>query len=228
MVIPFSKLLFAVDNGLSEHLNGTGLAAEYNISKRELVWRNISKKKIAKHQDYAQLLVLVSMSLPSVMFMVTILMMRVSTKQNLDIVSAWGCYAYILPMLFGLVLFLSFEALMIYMRERYEICHAPSLNEQVQYFNGVSNATLKHNDVWSGNKVPYLANAIICFLVVSILIPVMFWLYLTPSSHLEFVVKFIILGILLSLIPNMVWNFVVKSILLNKICLKIKENGNAR
>lgn len=56
----------------------------------------------------------------------------------------------------------------------------------------------------------------------------MFWLYFIPSSMGEFGMKLIILGLIISLIPNIGWNLVLKSIVLSKIKQDIKEKIDAR
>lgn len=87
---------------------------------------------------------------------------------------------------------------------------------------------MKFNDVWSSNRIPYLANIIVSVFVLGLVLPIMFWLYFIPSSMGEFGMKLIILGLIISLIPNIGWNLVLKSIVLSKIKQDIKEKIDAR
>lgn len=225
--IPCTKLIFHVDNGLGSSLKGTRLAAEYDVLNKKVIWRKISKDKIRNQEYLSNWLILLSSLIPPTFFVFIIFFIRMLSKdvKGADVL---GGFKYIIPMILGFLMFLSFEYLMIRIRSKYEICRPPSSNEQLLYFEGVEQIALKFNDVCSSNRIPYLANIIVSVFVLGLVLPIMFWLYFIPSSMGEFGMKLIILGLIISLIPNIGWNLVLKSIVLSKIKQDINEKIDAR
>ena len=43
--IPFTKIFLHVDNGYADK-SGTGLAVEYNISSKNIIWRKLDQKNL--------------------------------------------------------------------------------------------------------------------------------------------------------------------------------------
>lgn len=225
--IPCSKLIFHVDNGFGTHLKGTRLAAEYDIFNKKVIWRILSKGKLVNQKQLINQVSLLSSLIPSTFFIFIISFTKILSGDGKEVAPS-GILGYAIPVILGLIMFLSFEYLMIQVRSKYEICSPPSSNDQLLYFEGVDQTALRFNDVWSSNRVPYLANVIVAMLIVCLVLPIMFWLYFIPSSMGEFGIKLIILGLIISLVPNIGWNLVLKSIVLSKIKQDIKEKIDAR
>lgn len=222
--IPCTKLIFHVDNGLGSSLKGTGLAAEYDIIHKKVIWRKLLQEKSRSQKQFRNQIILFTSLIPSTVFIFIISFIRILSGDIKNIQVS----GYVIPILLGFIMFMSFEYLMMRVRSEYEICKPPSNDEQLLYFEGVEQIALKFNDVWSSNRIPYLANIIVSVFVLGLVLPIMFWLYFMPSSIGEFAIKLMILGLLISLIPNIGWNLVLKSIVLSKIKQDIKEKIDAR
>lgn len=225
--IPCLKFIFHVDNGLGTQLKGTGLAAEYDIIHKKVIWRKLSQEKSRSQKQFRNQIILFTSLIPSTVFIFIISLIRILSG-DIKNIQVSGVSGYVIPILLGFIMFLSFEYLMIRIRSKYEICRPPSSNEQLLYFEGVEQIALKFNDVWSSNRIPYLANIIVSVFVLGLVLPIMFWLYFIPSSIGEFAIKLMILGLLISLIPNIGWNLILKSIVLLKIKQNIKEEIDTR
>ncbi len=225
--IPCLKFIFHVDNGLGTQLKGTGLAAEYDIIHKKVIWRKLSQEKSRSQKQFRNQIILFTSLIPSTVFIFIISLIRILSG-DIKNIQVSGVSRYVIPILLGFIMFLSFEYLMIRIRSKYEICRPPSSNEQLLYFEGFEQIALKFNDVWSSNRIPYLANIIVSVFVLGLVLPIMFWLYFIPSSIGEFAIKLMILGLLISLIPNIGWNLILKSIVLLKIKQNIKEEIDTR
>ena len=120
---------------------------------------------------------------------------------------------------------------MVSIRNTYPLVEAPSSTVQKEYFKVIHDITLKHNDVLKQIKTPYLANILVVSFIVFAVIPFVYWFYFMPSTIIEFIIKLTVLAILLSLIPNIIWNGIVKTAINNKILDKLNyelENKNGK
>ena len=225
------RLLFAVDNGMGTNLKGTGLAAEYYPFSRDIVWRKLDKESIRNHQNIAKKISrLTWMSSP---FLIVPIMAFIAGYSDNYIVPQieFGLFSFLLPMILGIWLFISFELWMVSIRNTYPLIEAPSRTVQKEYFEVTHDITLKHNDVLKQIKTPYLANILVVLFIVFAVIPFVYWFYFMPSTIIEFMVKLTILAILLSLIPNIIWNGFVKTVINKKIIDELNaklENENRK
>ena len=225
------RLLFAVDNGMGTNLKGTGLAAEYYPFSRDIVWRKLDKESIRNHQNIAKKISrLTWMSSP---FLIVPIMAFIAGYSDNYIVpqKEFGLFSFLLPMILGIWLFISFELWMVSIRNTYPLIEAPSRTVQKEYFEVTHDITLKHNDVLKQIKTPYLANILVVLFIVFAVIPFVYWFYFMPSTIIEFMVKLTILAILLSLIPNIIWNGFVKTVINKKIIDELNaklENENRK
>ena len=199
------RLLFAVDNGMGTNLKGTGLAAEYYILSGDIVWRRLDKESIGNHQNIAKKISrLTWMSSP--LLIVPIMAFIAGYSDNYIVLQKeFGLFSFLLPMILGICFFISFELWMVSIRNTYPLVEAPSSTVQKEYFKVIHDITLKHNDVLKQIKTPYLANIL--------------------------VVKLVVLAILLSLIPNIIWNGFGKTVINNKIINELNdelENENRK
>lgn len=134
--IPCSKLIFHVDNGLGTRLKGTGLAAEYDMFNKKVIWRILPKDKLREQEHLSNHLMLLSSLIPSTLFVFITVLIRMLSRDAKEVAIS-GLFNDAIPIILGVVMFLSFEYLMIRIRSRYEIVKPPSLQEQLLYFEGV-------------------------------------------------------------------------------------------
>ena len=225
------RLLFAVDNGMGTNLKGTGLAAEYYLLSGDIIWRKLDKESIRNHQNIAKKIGrLTWMSSP---FLIVPIMAFIASYSDNYIVPQieFGLFSFLLPMILGIWLFISFELWMVSIRNTYPLIEAPSRTVQKEYFEVIHDITLKHNDVLKQIKTPYLANILVFLFIVFAVIPFVYWFYFMPSTIIEFMIKLTILAILLSLIPNIIWNGFVKTVINKKIIDELNaklENENRK
>ena len=72
-------------------------------------------------------------------------------------------------------------------------------------------------------------NIVVFSIIIFIVTPFVFWFYFFPGTIVEYMLKLFILGILISLIPNILWNGILKAIMTRKILNKIdKELGEKK
>ena len=217
------RLLFAVDNGMGTNLKGTGLAAEYYLLSGDIVWRRLDKESIGNHKNIAKKIGrLTWMSSP---FLIVPIMAFIAGYSDNYIVPQieFGLFSFLLPMILGIWLFISFELWMVSIRNTYPLIEAPSRTVQKEYFKVTHDITLKHNDVLKQIKTPYLANILVVLFIVFTVIPFVYWFYFMPSTIIEFIIKLVVLAILLSLVPNIIWNGVVKTVINNKIINELND-----
>lgn len=229
MVTPLSKLIFHIDNGASPRLKGTGLAAEYHLKSGEITWRKLGKPQVS-HQRGLVSNINNYLWISSPLIIVPLLTFLGNyTKFSATPTERMGVMGLIVPFIFGVLLFLAFETLMILLRETYPLTEIPSVEIQEAYFESIYETTIKSNEAWGNVKIPYLTNIIVFTFVCGLVTPLMFWIYLLPGTFGEFLAKLGVLSFLISIIPNMLWNVIFKNFVYNKVIknLKIKlENIN--
>lgn len=218
------RLLFAVDNGMGTNLKGTGLAAEYYPFSRDIVWRRLDKVRIGNHQNIAKKIS--RLTWLSSQFLIVPIMAFIAGYSDNYIVpqKEFGLFSFLLPMILGICFFISFELWMVSIRNTYPLIEAPSRTVQKEYFEVIHDITLKHNDVWKQIKTPYLANILVVLFIVFAVIPFVYWFYFMPSTIIEFMVKLTLLAILLSLVPNIIWNGVFKTLINKKIINSLNKD----
>ncbi|ALD72659.1 hypothetical protein RN86_09645 [Streptococcus gordonii] len=225
------RLLFAVDNGMGTNLKGTGLAAEYYPFSRDIVWRKIDKESIRNHQKRAKKISRLTW-MSSSLLIVPIMAFIAGYSDNYIVPQKeFGLFSFLLPILLGVWFFILFELWMVSIRNTYPLVEAPSSTVQKEYFKVIHDITLKHNDVLKQIKTPYLANILVVSFIVFAVIPFVYWFYFMPSTIIEFIIKLTVFAILLSLIPNIIWNGIVKTAINNKILDKLNyelENKNGK
>ncbi|HEL1315706.1 TPA: hypothetical protein TVS27_001211, partial [Streptococcus equi subsp. zooepidemicus] len=132
MVMLMRTLLFPVDNGMDNNLIGDGLAAEYDLWTGKVTWRQPSDDKIRTQQKVAFVLNLIAGILsPLAIFLFVIVVRRlgVFNSDTNSMIFKWA------PLIVGVILFISFELLMLALRSRYTILEEePDLDRQLYYY----------------------------------------------------------------------------------------------
>lgn len=221
--IPLAKMTFHLDNGLSDKVSATGLSATYNFIEKKIVWRKWGKDSIDNQLNLTQK-VLSLLPLSSPLLIVPLLSFLGNySKIVATPVERFHVYSFVLPAVLGITLFISFESLMVYIMERPKIIEAPDIKVQKKYFKEIYDFSIKYNNAVGNYKTPYLVNVIVSLFIVLIVIPLMFWIYNQPDTTGTFVAKLSMLGFLLSLIPNLFWNLLIKGIVIKKILKKLED-----
>lgn len=221
--IPLAKMTFHLDNGLSDKVSATGLSVTYNFIEKKIVWRKWGKDSIDNQLNLTQK-VLSLLPLSSPLLIVPLLSFLGNySKIVATPVERFHVYSFVLPAVLGITLFISFESLMVYIMERPKIIEAPDIKVQKKYFKEIYDFSIKYNNAVGNYKTPYLVNVIVSLFIVLIVIPLMFWIYNQPDTTGTFVAKLSMLGFLLSLIPNLFWNLLIKGIVIKKILKKLED-----
>ncbi|MCB5048873.1 hypothetical protein LGX12_09990 [Streptococcus mutans] len=223
MVMLMRTLLFPVDNGMGTGLTGNGLAAEYDVWTGKITWRQLSDDKIKTQQKIASVLSIIAGSLsPLVIFSFVIVVRRLGVF-NGDTNSIIFKYA---PLMVGLLCFMSFELLMLGLRNLYPLVkEKPSLQQQHLYFKTMYDITIRKNDIMPQGSKPFVGTYG-AFLIAFLAIPIAYHAYLHPTSFGDYLAWLFATSVLVSLFPNFLWNGVLKHIIYLKLIRKTKGQAN--
>ncbi|WP_032536612.1 hypothetical protein, partial [Streptococcus mutans] len=198
MVMLMRTLLFPVDNGMGTGLTGNGLAAEYDVWTGKITWRQLSDDKIKTQQKIASVLSIIAGSLsPLVIFSFVIVVRRLGVF-NGDTNSIIFKYA---PLMVGLLCFMSFELLMLGLRNLYPLVkEKPSLQQQHLYFKTMYDITIRKNDIMPQGSKPFVGTYG-AFLIAFLAIPIAYHAYLHPTSFGDYLAWLFATSVLVSLFP---------------------------
>ncbi|HEL1033966.1 TPA: hypothetical protein TVB57_001854 [Streptococcus equi subsp. zooepidemicus] len=221
MVMLMRTLLFPVDNGMDNNLIGDGLTAEYDLWTGKVTWRQPSDDKIRTQQKVAFVLNLIAGILsPLAIFLFVIVVRRlgVFNSDTNSMIFKWA------PLIVGVILFISFELLMLALRSRYTILEEePDLDRQLYYYRTMYDNTIHDNSgVFNNLSVPYIG-LYITFFLIFLIIPLCYHFYLHPSSFGDYLAMLLTTSVLISLFPNFIWNGILKHIIYVKLIRKTKE-----
>ncbi|KIS19852.1 membrane protein [Streptococcus equi subsp. zooepidemicus Sz35] len=164
MVMLMRTLLFPIDNGMDNNLIGDGLSVEYDLWTGKVTWRQPSDNKIRTQQKVAFVLNLIAGSLsPLAIFLFVVIVRRlgVFSGDTNSMIFKWA------PLIVGVILFISFELLMLALRSRYTILEKePDLDRQLYYYRTMYDNTIHDNSgVFNNLSVPYVGLYITFFLI---------------------------------------------------------------
>ncbi|NGL83211.1 hypothetical protein [Streptococcus equi] len=219
MVMLMRTLLFPVDNGMGTGLTGNGLAAEYDLWTGKVTWRQPSDDKIRTQQKIASILSIIAGSLsPLAIFLFVIVVRRLGVF-NSDTNSMIFKYA---PLMVGLLSFLSFELLMLGLRNLYPLAKKnPSLEQQRYYFKTMYDITIRENDVMPQGSKPFVGTYG-AFLIAFLAIPIAYHAYFHPRSFGDYLAALSVTSLLISLIPQFLWNLIIKQLIYIKLIRQTK------
>ncbi|HEL0709777.1 TPA: hypothetical protein TVQ98_000127 [Streptococcus equi subsp. zooepidemicus] len=221
MVMLMRTLLFPVDNGMGTGLTGNGLAAEYDLWTGKVTWRQLGDGKIKRQQKVAFVLNLIAGSLsPLAIFLFVVIVRRlgVFSGDTNSMIFKWA------PLIVGFILFISFELLMLALRSRYTILEKePDLDRQLYYYRTMYDNTIHDNSgVFNNLSVPYVG-LYITFFLIFLIIPLCYHFYLHPSSFGDYLAALSVTSLLISLIPQFLWNLIIKQLIYIKLIRQTKE-----
>lgn len=139
-----------------------------------------------------------------------------------DVDTSTTIYRYA-PLMVGLVFFFSFELLMLAIRRLYPLAkEEPNKEQQHLYFKTMYDITIRKNDIMPQNSIPFLGTYI-AFLIAFSVIPIFYFQYLQQNSFWSYLETLVGSSILISLIPNFLWNVLLKQLIYIKLIRKTKE-----
>ncbi|HEL1192070.1 TPA: hypothetical protein TVL26_001107 [Streptococcus equi subsp. zooepidemicus] len=224
MVMLMRTLLFPVDNGMGTGLTGDGYAAEYDLWTGKVTWRQASKKNIEKQKALTSNLFIVASCLSPVTVAGLLMLSRSFPIFDKALTAQIDTYA---PIILGVVLFFAFETLMLAIRGRDPLAERePDLKRQHDYFEKMFDFAIRRNLSSDNLKTPYIATYF-AFGISLLCIPFSYYVYLNPEQfpnldygHLSIL---LVTSILISLVPNFLWNVLLKHIIYIKLIRKTKE-----
>ena len=235
MNIPFTKIFLHVDNGYADK-RGTGLAVEYDIFSRKIIWRMLDKRSMdsAKRSFKKPMTVGTSLGLCGIYYFLT---ESGPEKTAID----WLGNDYIaLLILSGILCFIFIEYLLMRNRNSYEIIDPPSKKEQITHLNEMYDAHIRFNksNVWYKQKVknkvdaiqtfkvPYVNSAFI--FVVCILFFLLFSLLVQgPATLGDFFLLAFSFVIFFVAILIFIWHIIIGGIIFHRIIKKVKGQCNS-
>ncbi|HFI0357536.1 TPA: hypothetical protein ACGOWA_000669 [Streptococcus suis] len=127
------------------------------------------------------------------------------------------------PIILGIVLFLAFETLMLAIRRRDPVVQVePSLKNQHEYFEKMFDFSIKKNI--SRRKIPPYVTTYLASFSVLLCIPLSYYVYLNPENFSDTnygsVVTLLVMSVFVSLLPNVMWNLIIKHIIYLKLIRK--------
>lgn len=221
-MVVFTKMLFHVDNGGGEGLSGTGLACEYSFTKRKLVWRKIGTAQMQNQMSLAYKILTFSPVGSPLLILPFLYFLKKGSTGILTPFERFGAAAFYAPMILGFLFFISFEALMVYIRDTYPLIDPPEKEQQIKHLQEISNY-MKYIETFVQVKTPYLSTALAPVGIIFIAIPITIWVYFQESNLNEALAQLLVLGFMLSLIPTIIWCVLLRILILNRELNKLKK-----
>ncbi|WP_323126140.1 hypothetical protein [Streptococcus equi] len=219
MVMLMRTLLFPIDNGMDNNLIGDGLSAEYDLWTGKVTWRQLGDGKIKRQQKVAAIINLIAAAISPLVIMSIIFTAK--SLKFFDVDTSTTIYRYA-PLMVGLVFFFSFELLMLAIRHLYPLAKEdPNKEQQHLYFKTMYDITIRKNDIMPQNSIPFLGTYI-AFLIAFSVIPIFYFQYLQQNSFWSYLETLVGSSILISLVPNFLWNVLLKQLIYIKLIRKTK------
>ncbi|HEL2401513.1 TPA: hypothetical protein TZS69_000458 [Streptococcus suis] len=220
MVMILRTLLFPVDNGMGTGLSGDGYSAEYDLWTGKVRWRKAAEGSISKQQELTFRLLVLSSILSPIVVAGLLLFSRNLFQGTKILYRDLDKYA---PIILGIVLFLAFETLMLAIRRRDPIVQVePSLKNQHEYFEKMFDFSIKKNI--SGRKIPPYVTTYLASFSALLCIPLSYYVYLNPENFSDTdygsIVTLLVTSVFVSLLPNVMWNLIIKHIIYLKLIRK--------
>lgn len=225
MVMLIRTLLFPVDNGLGDGLNGDGFSAEYDVWTGKVIWRKATNQTIKKQKSLTAILMIVSASLSP--FVVAGLLLGIKQFHFFEAGLSTKVDSYA-PIILGIILFLAFEALMLGIRMLDPVADAePPIERQHEYFKNMFDFAIRKNISGNEAKIPYLTTYL-SVLIALACIPFSYYVYLHPSEFTDSksgpLTTLLVTSIFVSLLPNFLWNILLKHLIYLKLIRQTKGN----
>ncbi len=215
MVIPLTRIWFLLGDVIykdGKKKREEDVFAEYDLIKKKLVWKQWRDDQLDKNMKVvSRVLMIAPLSSPLVMVFIVGLMGGY-TKQVATPKERLGDYWVIVPIILALLIFVSFDFYMLNIRRNAIIMPEPDEQQIRRYLRGVSYKDISKS---KPNPIPYAALAgMISFLLVCTSLTL--WVYVQPDTILTFIAKLIVLSIILSVIPLILFYVLGRALIIKK------------
>ena len=122
-----------------------------------------------------------------------------------------------LPLLLGFLLALVYEVVSSHLRSQVQSVPAPDQATQRAILSDFRDQTLRFNGALPGRQRPYLVNGLLLLGYLFGLVPLVWGLYWQPVLVSSFVARLGVLAFLLSLVPSLVFSFLIKSWVIQRL-----------
>lgn len=226
MWIPYKKLVFygAYLHQVQKEADRR-LLAEYDLSSGQLTWKEESPTDLSRRVAWT----LWSLGL----VILPLLAGRIIRWLGYDAgrqphypdryLGSLG--AVTLPLLLGLLLALVYEGVASHLRSQVKSVPAPDLASQRAILSDFRDQTLRFNGALPGRQRPYLVNSLLLLGYLFGLVPLVWGLYWQPVLVSSFVARLGILSFLLSLVPSLVFSFLIKSWVIQRLLRGIEQQA---
>jgi len=133
--------------------------------------------------------------------------------------------AVALPLLLGLLLALVYEGVASHLRAQVKSVPVPDQAIQRAVLSDFRDQTLRFNGALPGRQRPYLVNGLLLLGYLFCLMPLVWGLYWQPVLLSSFVARLGILAFLLSLVPSLVFSFLIKSWVIQRLLRNIDQQA---
>lgn len=221
MIIPFSKIWFIVDAFSNSRLTNERIFAEYDLIKKQIVWKKWSNKSEEINLSLASKIIAMTPVFSPLFILLIVHFLGGYTQITATPSERLDQYHNIIPVIFGILIFLSCDYFLLYIRKDQEIVSPPTKEEQIEYFVSINENTIKYNNAVGIYKTPYLVTTITWIFLFSV-IGLMFWIYNQTDTIGTFVAKLLVLGILIAIGFFVFW-ILFRTIIAKKIIKKLRK-----
>ncbi|MGM0211415.1 hypothetical protein IGK20_002037 [Enterococcus sp. AZ112] len=221
MIIPFSKIWFIVDSFSNSRLTNERIFAEYDLIKKQVVWKKWSNKSDENNLSLVSKIIALAPLFSPLIILLIIHFLGGYTQITATPSERLNQHHNIIPVILGILIFLSWDYFLLYIRKNQEIVTTPTKEEQIEYFVSINENTVRHNNAVGIYKTPYLVT-IIAWIFLYLVIGLMFWIYNQPDTTGTFISKLLVLGILIATGFFVFW-ILFRTIVAKKILKKLRK-----
>ena len=230
----FTRIYFHIDDGYADK-RGTGLAVEYDIFSKTLIWRMLDKRTMdaAQRPFKKPMTVGTSLGLCGIYYFLT------KNGPEKTAMEWLGDGYIIIIIMLGLLCFLIIEYLLIRKRNSYIIIDPPSKKEQLAHLYEMYDAHIKYDktNVWYKQKVrrkedavqkfkvPYM-NSIFIFVVFTSLFIIFICLIQGSTTLGDFSLLVFCTVMFFVAILIYIWHIFIGGIVLHRIIKNIERQYN--
>ena len=222
MWIPYKKLVFygAYLRQVQKE-SDRRLLAEYDLASGQLTWKEEGPTDLSRRVAWT----LWSLGLVILPLLVRWLGYDAGRQPHYPdrYLSSLGAVA--LPLILGLLLALVYEGVASHLRAQVKSVPAPDQATQRAILSDFRDQTLRFNGALPGRQRPYLVNSLLLLGYLFGLVPLVWGLYWQPVLVSSFVARLGILAFLLSLVPSLVFSFLIKSWVIQRLLRDIDQQA---
>lgn len=222
MVIPIIKMWFVSDYW-EEGKSNKDIFAEYNLLEKCFIWKQWNREeKIKQGKTISRILSLAPFASPFMVVPFISILGGYTSKKVYPIDRLQNMYI-VIPVLLGIIIFLTFEYYMLYRRQNSKVIDVPQPSDQKKYFENLYTHSIKNNEAVGNYKTPYLVTIVSFIFLTFVVVPLMFWLYNQSDTLGNFILKLVVLSSLISLVLNIIWNGFFKAYIMKIEINKLKK-----